>query len=682
MKKQLISMAAALTVLTACGRSAQSTVEADKFDYTVEQFADLQILRYRVPGFEQLSLKQKELVYYLTEAALQGRDILFDQNGKYNLRIRRALEAVYTGYTGDKNSADFKALEVYLKRVWFSNGIHHHYGCEKFVPGFTPEFFKQALASVDASDLPLAEGQTLAQFCDEIFPVIFDPAVMPKRVNQADGEDLVLTSACNYYEGVTQKEAEDFYNALKNPNDETPVSYGLNSRLVKENGKIQEKVWKVGGLYGQALEKIVYWLQKAEVVAETPEQKAVIAKLIEYYETGDLKTFDDYAILWVKDLNSRIDFVNGFTESYGDPLGMKASWESLVNFKDLEATHRTEVISSNAQWFEDHSPVDKQFKKEEVKGVSAKVITAAILAGDLYPSTAIGINLPNANWIRSQHGSKSVTIGNITDAYNKAAHGNGFNEEFVYSQAELDNINKYADLTDELHTDLHECLGHGSGKLLPGVDPDALKAYGSTIEEARADLFGLYYVADPKLVELGLLPDTDAYKAQYYTYLMNGLMTQLVRIEPGNQIEEAHMRNRALIARWVFEKGNADKVVELTKKDGKTYVVVNDYAKLRTLFGDLLAEIQRIKSTGDFEAARQLVENYAVKVDPVLHAEVLERYKKLNLAPYKGFVNPKYEAVTDASGNITDVKVTYDEGYAEQMLRYSKDYATLPYINE
>ena len=682
MKKQLISIAAALTVLTACGRSAQSTVEADKFDYTVEQFADLQILRYRVPDFEQLSLKQKELVYYLTEAALQGRDILFDQNGKYNLRIRRALEAVYTGYTGDKNSADFKALEVYLKRVWFSNGIHHHYGCEKFVPGFTPEFFKQALASVDASDLPLAEGQTLAQFCDEIFPVIFDPAVMPKRVNQADGEDLVLTSACNYYEGVTQKEAEDFYNALKNPNDETPVSYGLNSRLVKENGKIQEKVWKVGGLYGQALEKIVYWLQKAEGVAETPEQKAVIAKLIEYYETGDLKTFDDYAILWVKDLNSQIDFVNGFTESYGDPLGMKASWESLVNFKDLEATHRTEVISSNAQWFEDHSPVDKQFKKEEVKGVSAKVITAAILAGDLYPSTAIGINLPNANWIRSQHGSKSVTIGNITDAYNKAAHGNGFNEEFVYSQAELDNINKYADLTDELHTDLHECLGHGSGKLLPGVDPDALKAYGSTIEEARADLFGLYYVADPKLVELGLLPDTDAYKAQYYTYLMNGLMTQLVRIEPGNQIEEAHMRNRALIARWVFEKGNADKVVELTKKDGKTYVVVNDYAKLRTLFGDLLAEIQRIKSTGDFEAARQLVENYAVKVDPVLHAEVLERYKKLNLAPYKGFVNPKYEAVTDASGNITDVKVTYDEGYAEQMLRYSKDYATLPYINE
>lgn len=675
-------MAAALAILSACGGQKQTSAEAEKFDYTVEQFADLQILRYRVPGFEQLSLQQKQLVYYLTEAALQGRDILFDQNGKYNLRIRKALEAVYTGYKGDKQSADFKALEVYLKRVWFSNGIHHHYGCEKFVPGFTPEFFKQALAGVDASELPLAEGQTLEQFCDEIFPVIFDPAVMPKRVNQADGEDLVLTSACNYYEGVTQKEAEDFYNALKDPKDETPVSYGLNSRLVKENGRVQEKVWKVGGLYGQALEKIVYWLKKAEGVAETPEQKAVIAKLVEYYETGDLKTFDDYAILWVKDLNSRVDFVNGFTETYGDPLGMKASWESLVNFKDLEATRRTEIISSNAQWFEDHSPVDKQFKKEQVKGVSAKVITAAILAGDLYPATAIGINLPNANWIRSQHGSKSVTIGNITDAYNKAAHGNGFNEEFVYSQVELDNINKYADLTDELHTDLHECLGHGSGKLLPGVDPDALKAYGSTIEEARADLFGLYYVADPKLVELGLLPDADAYKAQFYTYLMNGLMTQLVRIEPGNQIEEAHMRNRAFIARWVYEKGAADKVVELKKKDGKTYVVVNDYAKVRTLFGELLAEIQRIKSTGDFEGARQLVENYAVKVDPELHAEVLERYKKLNLAPYKGFVNPKYEPVTDADGNITDVKVSYDEGYAEQMLRYSKDYATLPYVNE
>lgn len=675
-------MVTALSLLTACGGNPKTTAEAEKIDYTVEQFADLQILRYRVPGFEDLSLKQKELVYYLTEAALQGRDILFDQNGKYNLTIRRMLEAVYTGYKGDKNTPDFKAMEVYLKRVWFSNGIHHHYGSEKFVPGFTPEFFRQAVQSVDAATLPLAEGQTVEQLCEEVFPVIFDPTVMPKRVNQAAGEDLVLTSACNYYDGVTQQEAEDFYNALKNPQDETPVSYGLNSRLVKEDGKIQEKVWKVGGLYGQALEKIVYWLKKAEGVAETPEQKAVIAKLMEFYETGDLKTFDEYAILWVKDLNSRIDFVNGFTESYGDPLGMKASWESLVNFKDLEATQRTELISGNAQWFEDHSPVDGQFKKEKVKGVSAKVITAAILAGDLYPATAIGINLPNANWIRSHHGSKSVTIGNITDAYNKAAHGNGFNEEFVYSDAELQLIDKYADVTDELHTDLHECLGHGSGKLLPGVDPDALKAYGSTIEEARADLFGLYYVADPKLVELGLTPSADAYKAQYYTYLMNGLMTQLVRIEPGNNVEEAHMRNRQLIARWVYEKGAAEKVVELVKKDGKMYVVINDYEKVRDLFGRLLAEIQRIKSTGDYAGAHDLVEAYAVKVDPALHAEVLERYKKLNLAPYKGFVNPKYEVVTDADGTITDVTVTYDEGYAEQMLRYSKDYSTLPSVNK
>ena len=680
MKKQLIACAA-FALLTACSGSKTTTAEADKFDYTVEQFADLQILRYRVPGFENLSLQQKELVYYLTEAALQGRDILFDQNGKYNLRIRRTLEAIYTGYKGDKNTPDFKAMEVYLKRVWFSNGIHHHYGSEKFVPGFAPEFFKEAVLSVDASTLPLAEGQTAEQLCDELSLVIFDPAVMPKRVNQAAGEDLVLTSACNYYDGVTQKEAEDFYNAMKDPKDETPVSYGLNSRLVKENGKIQEKIWKVGGLYGQAIDKIVYWLKKAEGVAENPEQKAVIAELIKFYETGDLKTFDEYAILWVKDLNSLVDFVNGFTESYGDPLGMKASWESLVNFKDMEATHRTEIISGNAQWFEDHSPVDKQFKKDEVKGVSAKVITAAILAGDLYPATAIGINLPNSNWIRSHHGSKSVTIGNITDAYNKAAHGNGFNEEFVYSDAELQLIDKDADLTGELHTDLHECLGHGSGKLLPGVDPDALKAYGSTIEEARADLFGLYYVADPKLVELGLTPNADAYKAEYYTYLMNGLMTQLVRIEPGNNVEEAHMRNRQLIARWVFEKGAADKVVELVKKDGKTYVVVNDYEKLRELFGELLSEIQRIKSTGDYQGAHDLVENYAVKVDPALHAEVLERYKKLNLAPYKGFVNPKYEAVVDAAGKITDVKVTYDEGYAEQMLRYSKDYSNLPSIN-
>lgn len=682
MKRQLVSMGTALVLLTACGGNPKTTAEAEKFDYTVEQFADLQILRYRVPGFEDLSLKQKELVYYLTEAALQGRDILFDQNGKYNLTIRRMLEAVYIGYKGDRSMPDFKAVEVYLKRVWFSNGIHHHYGCEKFVPGFTPEFLKQAIQSVDAATLPLAEGQSVEQLCEEVFPVIFDPRVMPKRVNQAAGEDLVLTSACHYYDGVTQQEAEDFYNALKDPEDETPVSYGLNSRLVKVDGKVQEKVWKVGGLYGQALEKIVYWLKKAEGVAETPAQKAVIAKLVEFYETGDLKAFDEYAILWVKDLESRVDFVNGFTESYGDPLGMKASWESLVNFKDLEATRRTELISSNAQWFEDHSPVDGRFKKEQVKGVSAKVITAAILAGDLYPATAIGINLPNSNWIRSRHGSKSVTIGNITDAYNKAAHGNGFNEEFVYGDEELRLIDKYADVTDELHTDLHECLGHGSGKLLPGVDPDALKAYGSTIEEARADLFGLYYVADAKLVELGLTPGADAYKAQYYTYLMNGLMTQLVRIEPGNNVEEAHMRNRQLIARWVYEKGAVEKVVELVKKEGKTYVVINDYEKVRRLFGELLAEVQRIKSTGDYAGARDLVEAYGVKVDSALHAEVLERYKKLNLAPYKGFINPKYEAVTDADGNITDVTVTYDEGYAEQMLRYGRDYSALPSVND
>lgn len=674
-------MAVTATLLTSCGGAKTTTAEAVKFDYSVEQFADLQILRYKVPEFENLSLKEKELVYYLSQAALEGRDILFDQNGKYNLRIRRMLEAVYTHYQGEKATPDFKNMEVYLKRIWFSNGIHHHYASDKFAPDFSQEFLKQAVLGIDSSKLPLAEGQTAEQLCAELFPVIFDPKVMPKCVNQADGEDLVLTSACNYYDGVTQQEAESFYNALKDPKDETPISYGMNSRLVKENGKVQEKVWKVGGLYTQAIEKIVYWLKKAEGVAENEAQKAVISKLIQFYQTGNLKDFDDYAILWVKDLNSHIDFVNGFTESYGDPLGMKASWESLVNFKDVEATRRTEIISSNAQWFEDNSPVEKPYKKEQVKGVSAKVITAAILAGDLYPATAIGINLPNANWIRAHHGSKSVTIGNITDAYNKAAHGNGFNEEFVYSATEKELIDKYADLTGDLHTDLHECLGHGSGKLLPGVDPDALKAYGSTIEEARADLFGLYYVADPKLVELKLVPSADAYKAEYYTFLMNGLMTQLVRIEPGNNVEEAHMRNRQLIARWVYEKGAADKAVEMIKKDGKTYVVVNDYQKVRKLFGELLAEIQRIKSNGDFGAARALVENYAVKVDPTLHAEVLERYKKLKLAPYKGFVNPKYELVTDKDGHIIDVTVSYSEGYAEQMLRYSHDYSSLPSVN-
>ncbi|MBR6621640.1 MAG: dihydrofolate reductase [Bacteroides sp.] len=680
MNKQILIGIMGVMMLNAC--QVENNEGTESFDYTVEQFADLQLLRYKVPGFDELSLQQKKLVYYLSEAALHGRDILFDQNGKYNLTIRKMLETVYTDYSGNRSDADFVNLEIYLKRVWFSNGIHHHYAADKFVPGFSSEFFRKALQSVDVNKLPLSEGQTLDELCDEVFPIIFNPEVMSKRVNQSDGEDLVLTSASNYYRGVTQAEAEEFYNRMKNPNDSMPVMFGMNSRLVKENGVVQEKVWKSGGLYGQAIDKIVYWLEKAEEVAENASQKSVIQKMIQFYRDGDLKTFDEYAILWVKDLDARVDFVNGFTESYGDPLGMKASWESIVNFKDLETTKRTEIISTNAQWFEDHSPVDKRFKKEEVKGVSAKVITAAIIAGDLYPATAIGINLPNSNWIRSVHGSKSVTIGNFTDAYNKAARGNGFTDEFVYSEQEKNYLDKYGDLTGDLHTDLHECLGHGSGQLLPGVDPDALKAYGSTIEEARADLFGLYYLPDAKMQELGLTPDSDAYKAEYYSFMMNGLMTQLVRIELGQNVEEAHMRNRQLIAKWAFEKGAPEKVTELVKKDGKTYVKINDYEKLRQLFGQLLNEIQRIKSEGDLEAARQLVETYAVKIDPALHTEVLARYKKLNLAPYKGFVNPVYTPVKDAKGKISDVKVSYEEGYAEQMLRYSKDYANLPYINE
>lgn len=649
----------------------------NSFSYTVEQFADLQILRYRVPGFEQLSLRQKQLIYYLSQAALEGRDILFDQNGKYNLQIRRLLEAVYTHFEGDRTSEPFRALEVYLKRVWFSNGIHHHYACDKFVPGFTAAYLEEVIQSLPAEVLPLEEGETCRAMCDKLFPVIFDPAVMPKRVNQADGEDLVQTSAANYYEGVTQQEAEAFYAAQKKADDPEPVMYGMNSRLVKKDGRIYEQVWKVGGMYSAAIEKIIVWLEKAETVAENDAQREVIRLLIEFYRSGDLKVFDAYSIAWLKDTGSQVDFVNGFIESYGDPLGMKASWESIVNFKDMEATHRTETISSNAQWFEDHSPVDARFKKEEVKGVSAKVITAAILAGDLYPSTAIGINLPNSNWIRSVHGSKSVTIGNLTDAYNKAARGNGFREEFVYSDVEHELLEKYADITDDLHTDLHECLGHGSGKLLPGVDPDALKAHGSTIEEARADLFGLYYLPDAKMVELGLVPDAEAYKAEYHSYMMNGLMTQLVRIEPGCTVEEAHMRNRQLIARWALEHGKDEKVVEMVVRDGKTYVRINDYAKLRTLFGKLLAEIQRIKSEGDYEAARQLVETYGVQVDPVLHAEVLQRYRSLHLAPYKGFLNPVYTPQADAGGNIVDVQISYTEGYAEQMLRYSRDYSNL-----
>lgn len=649
----------------------------ENFNYIVEQFADLQLLRYRVTGFENLSLRQKELVYYLSQAALEGRDILFDQNGKYNLRIRKLLEVVYTTYTGDKEDTEFQGLEVYLKRVWFSSGIYHHYACDKFVPSFSPEFLRKWIGEADASQLPLKEGESVEEMCDELFPVIFNPQVMPKRVNQADGEDLVMTSAANYYEGVTQKEAEAFYSILKIPGDPHPVMYGMNSRLVKKDGIFREEVWKVGGMYGEAIEKIIAWLEKAEAVAESEAQREVIRLLVDFYRTGDLKTFDAYSIAWLKDTASKVDFVNGFIESYGDPLGMKASWESIVNFKDEEATRRTEIISQNAQWFEDHSPVALAFKKEVVTGVSAKVITAAMLGGDLYPSSAIGINLPNSNWIRSRHGSKSVTIGNLTDAYNKAAKGNGFWEEFVYSQTERDLLEKYADITSELHTDLHECVGHGSGRLIPGVDPDALKAYGSTIEEARADLFGLYYLADKKLVELGLTPDEEAYKAEYYAYMMNGLLTQMVRIEPGRDLEEAHMRNRQLIARWALEYGKSMNVVELVQKEGKTYVKVNDYLQLRGLFGMLLSKIQRIKSEGNYEAARALVEKYGVKLDASLHEEVLARYRALHLAPYKGFVNPVYRPEYDAEGRIVDVKVDYTEGYTEQMLRYGRDYSNL-----
>lgn len=650
---------------------------SENFNYIVEQFADLQLLRYRVAGFENLSLRQKELIYYLSEAALEGRDILFDQNGKHNLQIRKLLEAVYVSYSGDRNNPEFQGLEVYLKRVWFSSGIYHHYACDKFVPAFSPEFLRECIEQVDVASLPLKDGESVQAMCDKLFPVMFDPKVMPKRVNQADGEDLVMTSAANYYEGVTQDEAEKFYAMQKVAADPHPVMYGMNSRLVKKEEVLQEEVWKLDGMYGEAIQKIIFWLEKAEAVAENEAQREVIRLLIDFYRTGDLKTFDTYSIAWLKDTDSKVDFVNGFIESYGDPLGMKASWESIVNFKDEDATHRTEIISQHAQWFEDHSPVSPSFKKEVVRGVSAKVITAAMLGGDLYPSSAIGINLPNSNWIRSLHGSKSVTIGNLTDAYNKAAKGNGFREEFVYSQEEKDLLEKYADITGDLHTDLHECVGHGSGKLLPGVDPDALKAYGSTIEEARADLFGLYYLPDEKLVELGLTPDKEAYKAEYYTYMMNGLLTQMVRIEPGCDLEEAHMRNRQLIARWALENGKSKNVVELVKKEGKTYVKINDYLQLRGLFAALLSEIQRIKSEGDYEAARALVEKYAVKLDATLHEEILNRYRSLHLAPYKGFVNPVYCPQYDAEGRIVDVKLDYTEGYTEQMLRYGRDYSNL-----
>jgi dipeptidyl-peptidase-3 len=637
------------------------------FEYSNERFADLQMLRYKVEGFENLSLKQKTFIYYLQEAALYGRDILFDQNGKYNLRIRKMLEDVYMNYQGDKESKNFKALEEYLKRMWFSNGIHHHYGSEKFVPGFTRKWLQD---TVNCSD--------------EIADVIFNPNILQKRVNLTEGQDLIKTSASNYYENVTQAEAETFYAKQKAEGDSLhPVMYGMNSRLVKtKNGDFIEKKWTINGLYGDAIKKIVENLKLARPYAEDAQQQKVIDLLVSYYETGDLATFDQYSIAWVENTEPLVDFVNGFIECYGDPLGLKCSWESIVNFKDIEATKRTETLSANAQWFEDHSPVAPEFKKEKVKGITAKVIKAAILAGDLYPPTAIGINLPNSDWVRAEHGSKSVTIGNLTDAYNQAAKGNGMLQEFAYGKEEVDLIEKYGDLTDDLHTDLHECLGHGSGKLLEGVDGDSLKAYGSTIEEARADLFALYYLADPKLVELGLVPNAEAYKASYIAQMQNGLLTQLVRINLANNIEEAHMRNRALIARWAYEHGKDDKVMELVKRDGKTYVKINDYQKLRHLFGELLAEIQRVKSTGDFKGAQALVESYGVKIDPELHKEILDRYAKLNIAPYKGFINPVYTAVRDAQGNITDVKISYTEGYAEQMLRYSKDYATLPLVNE
>lgn len=661
---------------------------------TQERFADIQMLRYELKGFENLSLTQKIYIYCLSKATLLGRDITFDQQGKYNLRIRKTLEAVYRHYEGNRESEDFKAFEVYLKRVWFASGIHHHYGCEKFVPGFSEESFYEMVEAVADEYLPLSKGQSKEDLLGILVPVIFNPEVMPKRVNQTDGEDLVQTSACNFYENVSQAEVERFYARMKEEGNEQAPSYGLNSKLTKRNGELVELKWTEDGLYGAAIKEIVSWLLRAQKYAENEEQKHLIDLLVKYYRTGDLKDFDRYSIAWVQQHEGMIDFINGFIEVYGDPLGLKGTWEGIVEYKDLEATKRTQTISQNAQWFEDHSPVDPRFRKPEVKGVTANVICAAMLGGEEYPASAIGINLPNANWIRQEYGSKSVTIGNLTEAYNKAAQGNGFRDEFVIDEDTICLMNQYEDITDDLHTDLHECLGHGSGQLLPGTDPDALKAYGSTIEEARADLFGLYYVADHKLVELGLTPNDEAYKAQYYGYLMNGLLTQTIRIKEGDKIEEAHMRNRALIAWWVME--HAEGAVELVKMDmnyasaedalkdsegniitTKTYVKINDYAKLRHLFGELLAEIQRIKSEGDFEAARLLVEKYAVNIDPELHREILARYKKLNLAPYKGFINPKMTLEMDEEGEITDVVLDYEESYVDQMLRYSDEYGTL-----
>lgn len=676
MKKTAMTLLLAAAAVTQLNAGAPAP-KADNFNYHVDNFADIEVLRYQVPDFDQLSLNQKLMVYYLSQAAQAGRDIIWDQNGRYNLQIRPLLEAIYTNFKGDKNSKDYKAFEQYLKQVWFGNGIYHHYSNDKFVPGFSQDFFVAQVKSLPASQLPLKPGQTLDAMLAELTPVIFDPTVLAKKVNQDGSQDVVATSAGNLYEGVTQAEVEDFYNRLKDPNDQTPVSYGLNAKVVKKDGKVTEEVYKVNGLYGPAIAQIIYWLDKAKGVAENDAQKEYITSLIDYYITGDLRTFDQYSIQWAKDTKSKVDFVNGFIESYNDPLGMTGSWESYVNFRNDKATDRTAKISNAAQWFEDHSPVNPEFRKPNVKGVSAKVITAAMLGGDAYPATAIGINLPNANWIRAQHGSKSVTIENITEAYDMASHGNGFNEEFVIDKPTRELMDKYLYITDMLHTDLHECLGHASGRLMPGVDQDALKENGSALEEARADLFALYYLADPKLLELGVIDNPDAYKAEYYKYMLNGLMTQLNRIEPGKNIEEAHMRNRQLIAAYILDKGKKDKVVELVKKNGKTYVKINDYKKMRGLIAELLATIQNIKSTGDYAAGNALIQKYAVKVDPKLHKEVLERISKLNIPPYRGFVNPVYHLVYDNNGNITDVTIDYNEGYTDQMLRLGRDFSTL-----
>jgi dipeptidyl-peptidase III len=683
MKIKLLILSSMMGLLISCNgphKEGLSGEQTDTFKYLVEQFADLKILRYQVPGFDSLSLNQKKLLYYLSQAGLAGRDIIYDQNGKYNLAIRKTLENIVENYKGDRNTSDFQKFMVYAKRVWFSNGIYHHYGSEKFLPEISKEYFTGLVKESSPESLPVLSGESVDAFLARIMPVMFDPQILPKKVSLDNSKDLVLNSAVNFYDGVNQQEVEKFYNATVNPKDMTPVSYGLNSKLVKENGKIVEKVYKIDGVYGPAIKEIVKWLTKASEVAENSQQKAVIEKLIEYYKTGDLKTWDDYNVLWVKDLSSQVDFVNGFIENYEDPLSRKATWESIVNFKNIEATKRTEIISANAQWFEDHSPIDPRFRKKEVKGVSAKVITAVLISGDDGPSTAIGINLPNADWIRKEHGSKSVTIENFTYAYDKAAQGNGMLEEFSFDQNEIDLIKKYGFLTDNLHTDMHECLGHGSGQLLPDVSSDALKNFQSTLEEARADLFALYYLMDPKMVELKLIPDTTAAEAEYIKYIRNGLFTQLTRIQPGKNIEESHMRNRQLIAKWCFEKGKADNVIEKKTKEGKTYFVINDYGKLRKLFGQLLGEIQRIKSEGNFEAGKALVENYGVKVDPELHKEVLERYKKLNLAPYAGFINPELVPV-EKNGEIVDVKVIYPLNFTGQMMKYGKDHSFLPVNN-